>query len=198
MNVCDRHGPSGTEAAKQHAASGRVTQQREDQVPMLVEARRPANDRHHAIGACQLEKRIDIIVRQTLRQEAKAELRFQLRSEARFPRCLITFQDVGAKAVRTKSAGENLARDSRADEAVVDAAAGGWLDEAGSVANRNHSVRECLSQGREREHLLPGRRRLAVFVDCLDSPSRGDSSHEAVEIPGRVTVAHQADTGVRT
>ncbi len=66
--------------ASRHAASRRsntppgrgMAEQREDEVAMLVEARRLSHDRHHAVGAGQIEERVDVGVRQPMGEHAAA------------------------------------------------------------------------------------------------------------------------------
>ena len=43
-----------------------MPEEREDEISMLVEARRLSHDGHHAVGAGQIEERVDVGVRQLM------------------------------------------------------------------------------------------------------------------------------------
>ena len=80
-----------------------MAKQRQDQVAVLVELGGLAHDRHDAVGAGELEERVDVGIRQPLRQQAQPELRLELRPKARLPCGLVRLemlrlQPIGAQA----------------------------------------------------------------------------------------------------
>ncbi len=56
----------------------RMLQQRDNQLPMAVERRRSANDRHDAVGPGQLEETFDVLVGHSLSQRPKRQLCVEL------------------------------------------------------------------------------------------------------------------------
>src|SRR5262249_38755794 len=66
------------ELLEQQPPRGRVLEQRQDEFAVMIDPRSPANDWHHAVGARQLEKRLDVVVREPMCQQAKRQLSTQL------------------------------------------------------------------------------------------------------------------------
>ena len=66
---------------------------------MLVELRGLADDRHHAVGPRELEERVDVGVREPLREQAQTELRLQFGSKARLPCRLVRLKRRRVKAI---------------------------------------------------------------------------------------------------
>ena len=73
------------EPAKDQLPDGRVFQELEDQLAVSVEGRRAAHDRHHAVGARELEEGFDVGIAHAMRDQAQLDLRLELRREPLAP-----------------------------------------------------------------------------------------------------------------
>ncbi len=111
---------SGKGRAKQDASRGRVLEQRDDEVAVPVEAGGPADDWHQPVVARQVEKAIDVCIREPLRDSPQDELPAQLRADLISPRPLISGQAVGRQRVSSQRGTQGV---------------GGQLGEVGQVAD---------------------------------------------------------------
>ena len=60
--MCQRAAPRVREALEENLPRRLMPEQRSDQMTMLVELRGSSDQRHDAIGACQLEDAVDVHV----------------------------------------------------------------------------------------------------------------------------------------
>jgi hypothetical protein len=74
---------------QQYPAGGWMTEQRDDRVAVAIEACRPSEDGHHAIGLRQVEERLHIVVRQAVSHRSQPLLRSHLSTELSPPRPLV-------------------------------------------------------------------------------------------------------------
>src|SRR5262245_1260468 len=143
-----------------------MLQQRHDQLTMAIERRRPADDRHDAVGSRQLEQAFDVLVRHSLGERAKRELRVELVFESSTPQALVFLESLSREITLGQRVDQYVSGDRRAHEAVVDPAAGSGFDEAGGVTNDQQPLAICSRDTVERQYLLTRR-----SVVRLDTPS---------------------------
>ena len=87
------------QSSEEHAPRWSMLEQRDDQVPVPVELRRSADDRHDAVGQREIEQRIDLRVGHPLREHAQRELRLELGSEPLPPSPLVDRERVGVEPI---------------------------------------------------------------------------------------------------
>src|SRR5690606_2780517 len=117
------YGTTG-QARKQDPPHGWMLEQRQEQIPVPIELRRPANDGHDTVGPGQLEERVDLLVRETIGKQAQRQLRIEFRTEPLLPGALVARQVQLVERVVREAVGQDLRGQPGTHEAVVDASTG--------------------------------------------------------------------------
>src|SRR5438552_169487 len=185
---------SGDGGSEEYATRGRMLEESDDEVAMPIERRRAAEERHQTVSRREREETVDILFGQPLRDAAQDQLPPQFGSEAAAPFGLIRAERGGRRVAAAQRGHERLAREARAEQAVIDAAAGCRLHDAGRVAEDDDAIGERPLDGPERQDLLTG---LTSSAE-VDAPARRDRLEHAIEVRARVARAHDADAHVRT
>ena len=121
--------------------------------------------------------------------EPKRELRVKLVRQAQPPCVLVWPQPIGAQVVFGQRRREHIGRQRGADEAVVDAAAGRGLHEAGRIAHGQQPIGIGARDRRERKNFLT--RSANAFRD--ETPAAPHPREQPIEVLRRGVVRHHAD-----
>src|SRR5436189_103671 len=90
---------SGDDRAQQEAPGWRVSEQCRDEVAVVIDGRGRADERHDAVGARELEQRVDVIVAQAVRDAAQEQLPAQLGAKALAPSSFVNRQTLCVQLV---------------------------------------------------------------------------------------------------
>src|SRR6185436_19796532 len=174
--------------SKQDLPRRRVPEQCADQVAVVVELRRFADDRHDAVGAGEVEQRVDFLVAQAGDEIAQRALLGKLLAEPVAPLAFVGREGGLIQAIRGERVDGHVGAERGAPDAVVDPAAGRRLHEPGGVADDERAIGVRPIDRAKRQDLLP--RRLSAVVDA---PPPDQPVHHARVAPDGMPRRHDAD-----
>src|SRR5262245_28749897 len=112
----DQASKSARKPTKEDPTRGRVPEQRDDEVAVLIEPGGAPDEWHDAVEMRELEQMVDLGVTQPLRDRPKGELSLELGGESSAPACFVDPKRRRAELVPAERADQDVGRGRGAEE----------------------------------------------------------------------------------